>query len=160
MVDVAQQQSTPPANALEARSRLDTLIADKDLGAKVLSGDTKAAREFSELSSIAAGTDDNTIAKAMSGDIGEFPDSSVKQMAGVAGMLREVGVSEAVIEETLRGKQATPQEYKLVEAWKTRQMGDPAFVKAYLSGDPEARQKMTLAAIVLSGSVKDAQGRF
>jgi hypothetical protein len=81
-------------------------------------------------------------------------------MSNVAGMLREVGVSETVIEQTLRGHVVTPQEYKLVEAWKTRQMADPVFVKAYLSGDPEARQKMTLAAIVLSGSVKDAQGRF
>jgi hypothetical protein len=39
-------------------------------------------------------------------------------------------------------------------------MRDPVFTKAWLSGDPEARQKMTLAAIVLSGSVKDAHGRF
>jgi hypothetical protein len=47
-----------------------------------------------------------------------------------------------------------------VEAWKARQMKDPVFVKAYLSGDPEARQKMTLAAIILSGGIKGQSGSF
>ncbi len=166
MTDVQQQPgasgapAAPPANAAEARSRLDALIADKNRGAKLLAGDAEVNREFRSLSDMAANVDDNTIAAAMSGEIGEFPDSGVKQMAATAAMLREIGISEEIIEQTLKGHEVSPEEYKLVEAWKARQMRDPIFVKSYLSGDAEARQKMTLAAIILSGSVKGARGSF
>jgi hypothetical protein len=164
MTDDVQQQPgpppAPPANATEARTRLDALIADKDRGAKLLAGDAEANREFRDLSSMAANADASTIAQAMSGEIGEFPDSKVKMMSETAGMLREIGVNEKIIEETLRGHEVSPDEYKLAEAWKARQMKDPVFVKAYLSGDAEARQKMTLAAIILSGGIAGQRGRF
>src|SRR6266403_5626346 len=143
---------TAPTNALEARGRLNTLIADKDWGAKLLAGDAATNREYRDLSSMAANVDANTIAVALSGEIGEFPDSGLKQMAATAGMLREIGIGEEIIEQTLRGHEVSSDEFKLVEAWKARQMKDPVFVKSYLSGDAEARQKMTLAAIILSGS--------
>jgi len=144
----------PPANALEARGRLDALIADKDWGAKLMAGDANVNREYRTLQDMAANADDSTIAAALSGNIGEMPDSRLKVMADTADHLREIGIREEIIEQQLRGHEVSPEEYKLVEAWKTRQLKDPVFVKAYLSGDPEARQKMTLAAIVLSGSVK------
>jgi hypothetical protein len=152
---------TPPANAAEARTRLDALLVDKDRGAKLLAGDAEVNREYRELRAKADNPDPaDTVAAAMSGNIGEVPDSEVALMANTAGMLRDIGVRESIIEETLRGHEVTEQEYKLVEAWKARQMRDPVFVKAFLSGDAEARQKMTLAAIVLSGGIKDVRGRF
>src|SRR5258705_13984252 len=98
MTDVQQQSGTPgappapPANAAEARTRLDGLVADKAFGARLLAGEADANREFRDLSSMAANVDDNTIAPALSGEIGEFPDSGVKQMAATAGMLREIGI--------------------------------------------------------------------
>ena len=146
--------AAPPANAQEARTVLDARIADRDWGAKLLAGDAATNREYRGLQDMAANSDDSTIAVALSGNIGEFPDSRVKIMSETAGMLREIGIREEIIEQTLRGHIVSPEEYKLVEAWKSRQLKDPVFVKAYLSGDPEARQKMTLAAIVLSGDVK------
>jgi hypothetical protein len=164
MTDDVQQQPgpppAPPANATEARARLDGLMADKDWGAKLLAGDADTKREYFSLSSMAANTDASTIAVAMSGNIGEFPDSRMKMMSDTAGMLREIGIREEIIAQTLQGHEVSADEFKLVEAWKARQMKDPVFTKAWLSGDPEARQKMTLAAIVLSGSVKDVRGRF
>jgi hypothetical protein len=150
----------PPANATEARARLDGLIADKDRGAKLLAGDVATNRDFCDLVAMAANTDDSTIAVAMSGNIGEFPDSQVKIMSETAGMLREAGVREEIIEQQLRGHEVSADEYKLVEAWKARQMKDPVFVKAYLSGDPEAVQKMALAAVILSGGIKGAHVSF
>jgi hypothetical protein len=151
----------PPANAAEARVRLDALIVDKDKGAKLLAGDAEVNREYRELRAKADNPDPaDTVAAAMSGNVGELPDSEVALMANTAGMLRDIGVRESIIEETLRGHVVTEQEYKLVEAWKARQMRDPVFVKAFLSGDADARQKMTLAAIVLSGGIKDVRGRF
>jgi hypothetical protein len=151
----------PPANAAEARTRLDALLVDKDRGAKLLAGDAEVNREYRELRAKADNPDPaDTVAVAMSGNVGEVPDSEVALMANTAGMLREIGVRESIIEETLRGHVVTEQEYKLVETWKARQMRDPVFVKNFLSGGAEERQKMTLAAIVLSGGIKDARGRF
>jgi hypothetical protein len=150
----------PPANAMEARTQLDARLADKDWGARLTAGDANANREFRDLQSMAATSDDSTIAVAMSGNIGEMPDSSLKLMSETAGMLRNIGVREEIIEQTLRGHEVSPDEYKLVEAWKVRQMKDPVFVKAYLGGDPEAQRLMTLASVILSGDVKDVQGSF
>jgi hypothetical protein len=151
----------PPANSQEARTRLDGLIKDRDWGAKLIAGDAATSREYRELRLKVDNPDPaDTVAAAMAGKLGEMPDSSVKMMAETAGMLREIGIRESIIEETLRGHEVTQLEYDLVNAWKTRQMKDPVFVKAYLSGDEEARQKMTLAAIVLSGSIKGALGSF
>jgi hypothetical protein len=39
-------------------------------------------------------------------------------------------------------------------------MRDSEFTKRYLNGDPEARQKMTLAAIVLSSDIKGEKRSF
>jgi hypothetical protein len=150
----------PPANAQEARTRLNAFVADNGKGALLLAGDVETNREFSKLTAMAAGEDASTVAAAMSGSIGDMPDSSVKLMANTADMLREVGIREEIIEQTLRGHMVSPAEYKLVEAWKARQMKDPVFVKAYLSGDPEAGQKVTLMNIILSGGVKDQSGSF
>jgi hypothetical protein len=155
------QQPAPPATAAEARATLDTRIADKSWGAKLIGGDAEVNREYRELRAKADNPDPaDTVAAAMSGNLPEMPDSNLKMMHETAGMLREIGVREEVIAATLRGHEVSPDEYKLVEAWKTRQMKDPVFVKAFLSGDAEARQKMTLAAIVLSGGIKDTRGRF
>jgi hypothetical protein len=150
----------PPANAQEARTRLDALIADNGKSAKLLAGDVQINREFAELSALAAGEDASTIAQALSGDIGEMPNSQLKMAAETAGMLRDIGINERVISQVLQGHEVSPEEYKLTEAWRKRQMQDPVFVKAYLSGEPEAREKMTLASIILSGGVKGQSGSF
>jgi hypothetical protein len=149
----------PPANAQEARTRLDAFVADNGKGAKLLAGHVETNREFSELTAMAAGEDDSTIAAAMSGNIGDMPDSSVKLMANTADMLREIGVIESAIEQTLRGDPVSAQEFKLVEAHKARLMKDPVFVKAYLSGEPEPREKMTLCNIVLSSEIKKDEAK-
>ncbi len=39
-------------------------------------------------------------------------------------------------------------------------MSDQTFVKLWLSGDMEARRKMALSQIIVSGAVKDARGSF
>jgi hypothetical protein len=151
----------PPANAAEARTRLDALIVDKDRGAKLLAGDAEVNREYRELRAKADNPDPaDTVAVAMSGNVGALPDSDVALMANTAGMLREIGISEPVIEQTLRGHEVSALEMKQVEAWRARAMSDQAFVKLWLSGDMEARRKMALSQIIVSGGVKDARGSF
>jgi hypothetical protein len=151
---------TPPANAQEARTRLDAFVADNGKGALLLAGDVETNRQFSELTAMAAGEDASTVAAAMAGNLGDMPDSSLKLKFQTAGMLREIGISEKIIEQVLQGHEVSAEEYKLTEAWKARQMKNPEFVKAYLSGEPEAREKMTLASIILSGGIKGQSGSF
>src|ERR1019366_10600332 len=109
---------------------------------------------------MAAGEDASTVAAAMAGNLGDMPDSSAKLAAETDSMLGEIGIREEIIEQTLKGHEVSAEEYKLVEAWKARQMKDPVFVKSYLSGDPEAREKMTLASVILSGGIKGQSGSF
>ena len=158
MSDAIAAPPVVPTNAVEARGRLDTLIADKDWGAKLLAGDTNANREFRDLQNMADKSDDSAIATALSGNLGDMPSSSVKLMANTAGVLRDIGIKEGVIEEVLKGHEVSAEEYKLTEVWKARQMKDPVFVRSYLSGEPEAREKMTLADIILSGGIKGQSG--
>jgi hypothetical protein len=146
-----------PTNAVEARTQLDARLADKEWGERLTGGDVNANREFCDLTAMAARDDSSTVAAAMSGNIGDMPDSSVKLMANTADMLREIGVSEGVIEQTLRGDAVSAQEFKLVEAHKARLMKDPVFLKNYLGGDPEARQQMVLCNIVLTSEIKKDQ---
>jgi hypothetical protein len=129
-------------------------MADPEWGAKVFAGNPEANRELRELTSKASGTDDSVVAAVMSGEPGKMPTTETHIMAGTAGMLREMGISEEVIEQTLKGHQVSEQEYKLTQAWKARHMKDPEFVKRFLNGDTEAREKMTLADIILSGGIK------
>jgi hypothetical protein len=148
----------PPSNVQEARTQLAALVADKERGAKLFAGDVETNRQFSQLTAIASRDDDSTVAAAMAGKLGDMPDSTARIMAGTADMLREIGIKEAIIEQVLQGHEVTAEEYKLTEAWKARQMKDPVFVKAYLSGEVEPREKMTLANIILSGGIKGQSG--
>jgi hypothetical protein len=139
---------------MEARTQLAGLMTNKDWGAKLIGGDANTVQQYRGLIDMAARTDDSTIAAAMSGSIGEMPDSQTKVMADTANMLREIGIPEGAIGQALKGDGVSEQEFKMAEAWKARQMKDPEFVKKYLNGDPEAAEKMTTANIIISGGIK------
>jgi hypothetical protein len=146
-----------PANAVEARVRLDAFVADLGKGAKLLARDPETTKEFKSLSEMASGEDASTVAAAIAGNPGML-DSQLKMMANTAGMLREIGIKEGIIEEVLQGHLVSAEEFKLTEAWKARQMKDPVFVRSYLSGEPLAREKMVLADIIISGGIKGQSG--
>src|SRR5258705_7158432 len=114
MTDGLQPQ--PPATAAEARALLDTRIADKSWGAALLAGDVATNAEYRALRAKADNPDPaDQVAVALSGNIGEMPDSTVKMLAETAASLREIGISEPVIEQALRGHEVSEQELKLVE---------------------------------------------
>jgi hypothetical protein len=158
MTDTVVQPTAPPAppaNAAEARTRLDGLIKDREFGAKLLSGDANANREFSELQAKADSIDPaDQVAVAMSGNIGEMPDSSVKLMANMAGLFRELGIREEVIKQTLEDHQVTQQEHDVVAKWKADRLKNSEWVKKWLSGESVQAREMMLANIVLSSNVK------
>jgi hypothetical protein len=70
-----------PATPQEARSLLDARLADKEFGARLLAGDAATNTEYRDLQNMAANVDPNdAVAVAMSGNIGEMPDSSTRLM--------------------------------------------------------------------------------
>jgi hypothetical protein len=151
----------PPSNPAEATTRLDALKADSGWASRLTSGDVHAAKEYRELMGMIAEGGDK-IGLAMAGAIAPevLPSEDVRIMAGTTSALREAGVGDDVIRQALSGHQVTREEFRAVQDWRARSMKDETFVKALLSGDMEARQKMALAAIVISGGIKDQMGSF
>jgi hypothetical protein len=160
MTEAAQQQpatpSAPPANATEARARLDTLIADKDFGAKLVKGEAGANREFRDLSELAAKGEAERVDVAMAGVMADTPfqDSGHLQNIAATKMFRELGIRDEVIRETLTDRPVTQQEHDVVAKWKADRMRDSEYVKKWLSGEGEQAREMMLANIVLSSSIK------
>ena len=155
MSEEQQQQTPPPANAKEASARLEVLKANDEFTGKLLGGDPYAAKEFHDLHVMAAeGSGMSDVDKAMTGALPDVPDSGLRMMAGTADMLRDIGLRDEVVRQVLEDQPVTEAEFNAAKAWQTRAMKDQAFVKLYLEGDIEARQKMTLASIIISSPIK------
>ena len=144
-----QQQPAPPKNATEARTVLDARVADKAWEGRVFAGDIAANKELRDLTAMVAGGGDDTVTVAMTGNPVNMPTTELHQMASTAGWFRELGIRDEVTAEFLRGGKVTAQEFEAVSNWKKIQMGNEEWVKKYLSGDVEARQKMMIANTVL-----------
>ena len=163
MTDVQQQQpgapATPPAaptNSLEARGRLNTLIADKDWGAKLLAGDAATAREYRDLSALADGPVSDQVSLAMSdADLGFMPNSSDVQMRNMAGWLREAGFDERCVRETLEGKAASDGDIAIATRWK-KDLLHPGgeWSTRLLKGDPQALLLYKAAIVILNSPRK------
>jgi hypothetical protein len=76
------------------------------------------------------------------------------QMIGVAGMLREIGIRDEVIRQTLTSKEVTQAEYDAVKSLKAERMRDHAWVKEYLAGNGPHKRDMMLMNIVLTSPIK------
>ena len=139
----------PPANAQEARATLDARIADKDFRTKLLAGDAATKREWNSLQDKAANADDSRVTAAMSGQIGEFPDSSLKLAANTAAMLREKGFPEQAIRETISGKPAAQVDVDRATAWRAN-LQSKDFTDRLLRGEPDAVREHLAANIILS----------
>lgn len=150
-----QQLPAPPANLTEASARLSELGADRAWGKRLLSGDVAAAKEFDELTTMVAEGGDK-VAIAMSGALPAGADGEMREMAGTSEMLRELGIRDDVIKQTLAGQEVTAAEYKATKVWLDQQIASREFAKKLSEGDPETRQKFMLANIVLSSGIKSA----
>ena len=143
----------PPANAQEARTQLDALVADTARGALLLNGDAATTKQFNSLMAMVSEGGDQA-ARAMSGALPDVPDSDLKTMAGTADMLAALGIRPEVVRQTLENHTVTQAEFDATKAWQARSMKDQVWVKAYLEGDPDAARQMALASIILSSPIK------
>jgi hypothetical protein len=148
-----------PGTPAEAASMLAALRADKDWSNRLLRGDGAATREFHQLSEMVAKGDTVDHIMANSPGLSNLSVDGVPSPAATAReipALRDVGLSDAVIEELLRGHVATPEEVRAVQRLRAARHSDPAWVKAYLSGSAEHRREATLMAIVLGVQARAA----
>jgi hypothetical protein len=157
MTEQQQQQPdipAPPVNAAEASARLDVLAADKAWGKRLAAGDAVATKEFNSLTTMVA-DDGDKVAVAMSGQLPPGANGEIRELAGTASMLREVGIKDEIIKDVLAGTHTvTKAEYDATVRWKADHMSDPVWVKSYLGGSAEARRQAVLADIILSSNIK------
>jgi hypothetical protein len=146
--------TTAPTTPAEATERLEQLGADPAWRDQFLAGNGPQKAEFQSLTELAAKGD--SIDAALAGrllDAPIQPSTHVINM-GVAAALKDAGLADDVIRQTLSGHQVTQQEYDLVARWKQDRFRDKTWVQEFLSGSREHQRDMTLADIVLSSSIK------
>jgi hypothetical protein len=140
-----------PATATEARTVLQTRIADKAFADRVFAGDVAATKELHELSAMSAGGGDDVVALAMAGiPTHELSTADQRIMASTANMMRDLGFPPKAIQETLSDKEATAEDVERARVWKTQAFKNPEWVKRFMSGDGDAQREMMAANIVLS----------
>ena len=147
-----QQPAAPPANAAEARAQLDTLRSNADFNAKLLAGSGPETNQWRDLHTMIAAGDNVEI--ALSGALPDVPDSELKTMAGTAQFLKELGINEGTIRQTLSDYEVTQAEFDAVTAFKAERFRDAEWKKRLLAGDGLAVRELTLSNIVLSSTIK------
>ena len=147
-----QQQPTPPANAVEARAQLDSLMSNADFSSKLLAGSGPETNQWRDLQTMIAGGDDVEI--AMSGALPDVPDSNLKQLSGTADMLRDAGFTPKAIREVLSNQEAPQADVDRATVWKNQALKNPEFTKRWLGGDPDAAREMLVANAILSLPIK------
>jgi hypothetical protein len=147
-----------PTNPTEAIARLDALKADAGWRDKFLSGNSPQVKEFRDLQAVAAKAADSKVDAAMAGILEDTPFQSSGHLAMVAAtsMFREIGISDAVIRQTLTDREVTQAEHDVVAKWKADRMRDHDWTKKYLAGDGDQVRDMLLANIVLSSNIKQS----
>ncbi len=148
--------AAPPATAAEARAVLDTRIADKSWGAKLIGGDVATNTEYRALRALVDSPDPtDKVELAMSGaDLGFLADSSIVQMTHVADMLRDAGFNELQVRETLSGRPASQAEVDMANQWKAENLKSKEFQARLMSGEPDAVRQLLVANVILSSPKK------
>ncbi|MGY2906555.1 hypothetical protein [Bradyrhizobium sp. URHC0002] len=148
-----------PATAAEAATRLNELKADTAWRDRYLGGGVTEAREIHALQEMLNKSDNPDVDRAMAGLLDDSPvqRSGHMQMIGVAQHLRELGIRDEIIRDTLTGKPVTQERYDEQKRWKADRMRDKDWTAKYLGGDLEARRLMTEADIVLNSPIKNQE---
>jgi hypothetical protein len=160
MTDGTQAQvETPaaPATPAEAATRLDQLKADPNWTSALLSGAPGQTREFHDLHRLVAKGDSVDMAMAGVLQPGGLQTSDHMELIGGAAALRALGIQDGIIKDVLSDSHTvTKAEFEATKQWKADQMSNPDWVKLYMGGDNEARRKMTLANIILTGGIRES----
>jgi hypothetical protein len=152
-----------PANAQDAKAQLDFLSRDTSWSQALMSGNVAARDQFNKLVEAAAAGDTvgDTLANIQEPEPifettmnGQLPSRVVKEV--IAGM-RDAGLSDAVIEQAMRGDKISRAEMAAAKAFQTMRHGDAAWVKCLISGEWSANREHQLMSIILSSDIADAK---
>jgi hypothetical protein len=150
----------PPGTPEAAASRLAELQGDLAWRSRLLQGAPRETEEFHSLNARIAEGDPVDAALAMGGDpahvlsntsVDGVPSPHMTAMEIPA--LREIGLSDGIIAELLRGHTCSPAEIAAVRRLKAARHSDPEWVRAFLKGSSEHRREHTLMSIVLGTQV-------
>lgn len=159
MTEQLQQQPVtpaPPTTPAEATTRLDQLTGDAGWRDKFLAGNGSHVAEFHSLTAMIAGGDNFDKAIAGVPLDGPLQPSQHLTNMGVASTLKEIGIRPEIIKDVIAGThKVTRAEYEATERWKADRMRDKEWVQRYMTNDGDAREKMTLANIILSGGIRE-----
>jgi hypothetical protein len=154
MTDLQQPPPAAPSTPAEASTRLDQLKSDPAWRDGFLSGSGPQAREYQDLTALAAKGDKVDLAMAGVLADGPWQESGHLEMIAATKMFRELGISDATIKQTLTDYQVTQREHDAVAKWKADRMRDSEWVKKWLSGEGEHARDMMLANIALTSTIK------
>ena len=101
----------------------------------------------------------DSIDKAIKGELldGIFQPAQHTAMIGAASYLNDLGIRPEITRDVLAGThEVTQAEFDATQQWKEDHLADKEWVEKFMSGDREAKRKMTLANIILTGGVKNA----
>lgn len=145
--------AAPPANAAEARAQRDADIANPAFADALDRGDFAArARWNLQRDLLNAADPTGEVAAAMSNDErpGEIQDSRAVELRGSANYLRNLGLNEEQVRETLTGKAPSDAEVALAKQWKAESFKSKEFRERLFAGEPAERQQLLIANIILS----------
>jgi hypothetical protein len=145
-----------PGTPAAAASRLAELQADPAWRSRLLQGRPQEVEQFHELNAKIATGDPIDAALAMGGDPAHvLSNTSVDGVPSPHATameiphLRELGLSDGVIAELIRGHTCSPQEIAAVRRLKAARFSDQDWVRAFLKGSAEHKREHTLMCIVL-----------
>jgi hypothetical protein len=148
----------PPTTPAEASNRLSQAQADSKWTEAFLGGHPARVQEFKDWHELAAKGDNVDLAIAGMYQAGGMNSGDHIQNMGAASMLQEAGIRPQIIRDVLTDKHTVTQaEYDATKIWKQDRMTDPEFREKLLAGDSEAKRKMWLANIILTGGIRDSQ---
>jgi hypothetical protein len=127
-----------PADQAAAAEKKAELMADPAWVKRKVSGDPEANAEMTKINEVLVGAE--TAQPAV--DASELDH------------LRSLGLSNEVIKQVETRQPVTQDEYDRASRLKSTLMKDPEFVRKYLDGQYEARQKMALISIVMSSQIR------
>jgi hypothetical protein len=162
--EIAAARSPPPppiapANAQDARRRLDVLIADRDFGARLLDGNVDAKAEWDRLQQLAAENID-PVNPPPSDQIfhttmnGELPPGAVASFVAFA--RNDLGFSDQAITEMVTGKKMSAELVARARGWRAMAMRQPEFAKLVNEGNPHAHARLLEANAILAAGIEDA----
>jgi hypothetical protein len=155
---VTETVVTPPAPTTPegAQARLSELItANKEFGAKLLSGDSSARAEFNSLATTIAGGGTAPTAEELAARA-ERVNSDRFTQEFIRGVREQVDVRDAVLSQVIGGEKVTKAEFDAAKAWQARHLADNAWTKRLLDGDADAKRELFLCSVILSSGIKEA----